>query len=126
MSRPVDSPPVPELPPLGQVVFRQAISSAGRIIRHRLHHPEFVVQKFAGNLNHPRWLLVLPNGDTLVSQARTETLGGMSPDVIEALTRQGVLGASPNNIILLRQTDTGLMRRNISRGSSSTIRHGTF
>jgi len=110
MSRSVDGPPVPELPPLGQVVFRQADVIGWSDSQVPVAPPGFTVEKYAGNLNHPRWLLVLPNGDTLVSQARTETLGGMPPEVIEALTRQGVLGASPNNIVLLRETDEGLLR----------------
>jgi glucose/arabinose dehydrogenase len=108
--RSVDGPPVPDLPPPGQVVFRQADVIGWSNDQAPTAPPGFAVEKFAGNLNHPRWLLVLPNGDTLVSQARTESLGGMSSDVIEALTRQGVLGKSPNNIILLRETDEGLMR----------------
>ena len=108
MAGPPDSPPVPELPPPGRVVFRPAefVGWAGK--QAPTAPPGFVVQKFAGNLNHPRWLLVLPDGDVLVSQARTEKLGGMSADVIEALTEQGVLGASPNNIVLLRKTEKGL------------------
>ena len=32
----------------------------------------FTVTRFAGDLAHPRWLLVLPNGDVLVSEASSE------------------------------------------------------
>jgi glucose/arabinose dehydrogenase len=106
LARPAGSPPVPELPPLGEAVFRQTTMIGWSENEAPSAPPGFVVQKFADNLDHPRWLLVLPNGDTLVAQARTEKLGGMSADVIAALTRQGVLGASPNNIILIRASET--------------------
>ena len=118
MSRSVDGPPVPNLPPLGQVVFRQANIIGWSDNQAPSAPPGFTVEKFATDLDYPRWLLVLPNGDTLVSQARTESLGGMTQDVIDALTVQGVLGASPNNIVLLRQTDDGLMRSDFLEGLS--------
>jgi glucose/arabinose dehydrogenase len=102
VARPADSPPVPALPPVGRAVFRQANYVGWSANESPSAPPGFVVQKFAGELDHPRWLLVLPSGDVLVSQARTEKLGGMSADVIAALTKQGVLGKSPNNIILIR------------------------
>lgn len=110
MPRSVDGPPVPDLPPVSQVVFRQPVIIDWSANEAPTAPSGFVVEKFAGNLNFPRWLLVLPNGDVLVSQARAETLGGITPDLTEALTRQGVLGASPNTIILLRPSDTGLIR----------------
>lgn len=110
MPRSVEGPPVPELPPVSQGVFRQPVISDWSANQAPTAPPGFVVEEFAGKLNFPRWLLVLPNGDVLVSQARAESLGGIAPETVEALTRQGVLGPSPNTIILLRQTDEGLMR----------------
>jgi glucose/arabinose dehydrogenase len=47
----------------------------------------FVVTKFADKLNNPRWIYVAPNGDILVSQSKTNK------------------NTSPNNIILLRDSD---------------------
>jgi glucose/arabinose dehydrogenase len=47
----------------------------------------FVVTKFADKLNNPRWIYVTPNGDILVSQSKTNK------------------NTSPNNIILLRDSD---------------------
>jgi glucose/arabinose dehydrogenase len=47
----------------------------------------FVVTKYADGLNNPRWLYVTPNGDILVSQSKTNKK------------------TSPNNIILLRDTN---------------------
>jgi glucose/arabinose dehydrogenase len=118
MPRSADGPLVPDLPPVSQGVFRQPVIIGWSANEAPKAPPGFVVEKFAGNLKFPRWLLVLPNGDVLVSQARTETLGGISPDLTKALTRQGVLGTSPNTIILLRQTDDGLMRSTFLGGLS--------
>jgi glucose/arabinose dehydrogenase len=47
----------------------------------------FVVTKYAGNLNNPRWLYITPNGDVLVSESRSNR------------------NTSPNDIILLRDTN---------------------
>ena len=110
MARSVLGPPVPELPPVSQGVFRQPVIIDWSANEAPTAPPGFIVEKFAGDLKFPRWLLVLPNGDVLVSQARAESLGGIAPELTEALTRQGVLGPSPNTIILLRHTDAGLMR----------------
>lgn len=126
IARPAGSPPVPDLPPLGQVVFRQATMLGWSENERPSAPPGFAVQKFADNLDHPRWLLVLPNGDTLVAQARTERLGGMSAEVIDALTRQGVLGASPNNIILIRSSETGTMQTEFLAGLSQPFGMALF
>lgn len=109
-ARPAGSPPVPELPPPGQVVFRQAQYIGWGDDEAPVAPPGFSVQRFAVNLDHPRWMLVLPTGDVLVSQSRTEKLGGMSADVIAALTAQGVLGESPNNIVIIRQSGQGVVQ----------------
>ena len=69
------------------------------------------VGAFAKGLNHPRWLLVLPNGDVLVA----ETNAPPKPDDSRGVTgfvEQAVMkfagaesGGSPNRITLLRDTD---------------------
>jgi glucose/arabinose dehydrogenase len=66
----------------------------------------FAVSLFAGGLDNPRWLYVLPNGDVLVAESRTEKLGGeMPPEVLDGLKRAGQLGKSANRITLLRDAD---------------------
>ena len=105
---PPDGPPVPELAPVGPSTFR-----APKIIgwpggKTPAAPAGFVVRRFAENLDSPRWLLALPNGDVLVSQSRPERLAGMPDDVIQAMTRLGFLGPSANNIILLRERDDGI------------------
>jgi glucose/arabinose dehydrogenase len=66
----------------------------------------FGVALFAGDLDNPRWLYVLPNGDVLVAESRTEKLGGeVPPAIAEGLRRAGMLGQSANRITLLRDGD---------------------
>lgn len=68
----------------------------------------FTVTRFAGDLAHPRWLLVLPNGDVLVSEASSEASsgGGIEGYVANLLQKKaGALQKSPNKIMLLRDAD---------------------
>ena len=66
----------------------------------------FAVSLFAGGLDNPRWLYVLPNGDVLVAESRTEKLGGeVPPEMLDGLKRAGLLGKSANRITLLRDAD---------------------
>jgi glucose/arabinose dehydrogenase len=68
------------------------------------------VAAFARDLDHPRWLYVLPNGDVLVAEtnAPPKPQDGFS---IKAwvtrwvMQRAGAAGASANRITLLRDTD---------------------
>ena len=68
----------------------------------------FTVSRFAGDLAHPRWLLVLPNGDVLVSEASSEASsgGGIQGYVANLLQKKaGAIQKSPNRILLLRDAD---------------------
>ena len=66
----------------------------------------FDVALFAAGLDNPRWMHVLPNGDVLVAEARTEKVGGeIPPPLLEGLKRAGLLGRSANRITLLRDAD---------------------
>jgi glucose/arabinose dehydrogenase len=105
-----DGPPVPALRPVGAAVFRQPIFIDWPDDGQPEAPAGFRVERFAAGLDNPRWPLVLPNGDVLVSQARTEKLGGIPSELTAELTGQGVLGPSPNNIVLLRQTGGGIDR----------------
>lgn len=73
----------------------------------------FRVERFAEGLNNPRWLHVLPNGDVLVAEARTETMQGLPPAVVALLTEQGVFGPSANTIQLLRPGADGTQRHTL-------------
>jgi len=68
----------------------------------------FTVTRFGTGLEHPRWLLVLPNGDVLVSEATTEAkpAKGIQDWVANALQKKaGAAGKSPDRIVLLRDAD---------------------
>jgi glucose/arabinose dehydrogenase len=108
MARSVDGPPVPELPPPGSSAFRRPVVIGWPEGQTPKTLPGFDVSAFAADLQSPRWLYVLPNGDVLVAQARTERMGGLPPDVVAALTEQGVFGPSANTILLLRRTADGV------------------
>ena len=68
------------------------------------------VQRFAGDLDHPRWLLVLPNGDVLVAETdappKPEDGKGIKGQIMKLLMRKAGSGTpSANRITLLRDTD---------------------
>ena len=67
----------------------------------------FRVNRYAGELNNPRWLYVTPNGDVLVAEANTELKDDKAR---EKARRDGKLqsqnyGRSADRITLLRDTD---------------------
>lgn len=70
----------------------------------------FVVQPFATGLDHPRWLLVLPNGDVLVAEsnkpARKDKPKGLRAFAESMLMKKAGAGApSADRISLLRDQD---------------------
>jgi glucose/arabinose dehydrogenase len=68
------------------------------------------VRPFASGLDHPRWLYVLPNGDVLVAETnapkRPDDNKGIKGFFFKVfLAKGGGAGASPDRIVLLRDTD---------------------
>jgi glucose/arabinose dehydrogenase len=70
-----------------------------------------MVKEFARDLTHPRWLLVLPNGDVLVAEsnhkvqwADTMGFGGWLPSLVQRISAR-FAPDSPNRITLLRDRD---------------------
>ena len=66
------------------------------------------VQRFADDLDHPRSMLVLPNGDILVAETRGPKMegGGITGWIAKKLmTKAGSVGVSANRITLLRDTN---------------------
>ena len=68
------------------------------------------VSAFATGLEHPRWLLTLPNGDVLVAETnapeRPEDGKGIKAQVQKRLMKSaGAAVPSPNRIVLLRDAD---------------------
>jgi len=67
------------------------------------------VNRFASGLVHPRWLLVLPNGDVLVAEsnapAKAEATGIKAWVMKKVMKRAGAGVPSANRISLLRDSD---------------------
>jgi glucose/arabinose dehydrogenase len=68
------------------------------------------VQPFATGLDHPRWLLALPNGDVLVAETNAppkpdDNKGVKAWFQKQIMAKAGTGGASPNRITLLRDTN---------------------
>jgi glucose/arabinose dehydrogenase len=104
--------PDPKLPPPSQALAPQiAIAKpVGWTGSEAPRAPEgFEVTRFAGALAHPRWLLVLPNGDVLVAESSSEKKGkpGFRDHVANLLMGQAgaIQRTSPNRITLLRDAD---------------------
>jgi glucose/arabinose dehydrogenase len=70
--------------------------------------PGLRVNAFASGLKHPRWMLVLPNGDVTVAEALTvpgPPRSVFSHAVVATMKRAAAMGVSPNRITLLRDAD---------------------
>lgn len=70
--------------------------------------PGLAVNAFATDLDHPRWIYVLPNGDVLVAEAQPEA--GKASSLFDyamqtTLERAGARGRSANRISLWRDED---------------------
>jgi glucose/arabinose dehydrogenase len=71
--------------------------------------PGLKVNAFARNLEHPRWICVLANGDVLVAEATqvAEPVGSLFGYAMQAtMRRAAALGVSANRITLLRDRDS--------------------
>ncbi len=78
--------------------------------RTPLAAPGMQVAAFATGLDHPRWLLVLPNGDVLVAESnappKPDDAQGLRGWVMRlVMQRAGAATPSANRISLLRDTD---------------------
>src|SRR5690348_5908330 len=72
--------------------------------------PDFGVNAFARDLDHPRWLYVLPNGDVLVAEsnapAEAQGLGGLKGWAMKRVMKRAGAGVpSPDRIVLLRDSN---------------------
>ena len=70
--------------------------------------PGLKVNAFAGGLDHPRWIEVLPNGDVLVAEALSLDRPPRSVfdyAMITTMRRADAVGVSANRITLLRDKD---------------------
>ena len=70
--------------------------------------PGLKVNAFAANLDHPRWIQVLPNGDVLVAEAMSMDRPPRSLfdyAMVSTMRRADAMGVSANRITLLRDAD---------------------
>ena len=70
--------------------------------------PGLKVNAFAAGLKHPRWILVLPNGDVTVAEALQSSGQPRSlfdHAMVATMRRAAAFGVSPNRITLLRDAD---------------------
>lgn len=70
--------------------------------------PGLQVNAFATGLDHPRWMLVLPNGDVTVAEAcflPGEVNSLFDHAMVSTMKRAAATGISPNRITLLRDAD---------------------
>jgi glucose/arabinose dehydrogenase len=65
----------------------------------------FQVEAFARELDSPRWLYVLPNGDVLVAESTSHPKSSSSAESREGGIAGGSVGVSANRITLLREAD---------------------
>ncbi len=65
----------------------------------------YEVTRFAGNLDYPRQALLLPNGDVLVSEARTKPKLDADPEVQRGQALSKTTGFSANRLTLLRDAN---------------------
>ncbi|WP_088153731.1 PQQ-dependent sugar dehydrogenase [Achromobacter xylosoxidans] len=78
---------------------------------HPVASSGLAVTQFAGGLDHPRWLYVLPNGDVLVAETnappKPESASGGFKSWVAGLVmkRAGARAPSANRITLLRDAD---------------------
>src|SRR6478735_11341011 len=72
--------------------------------------PGLRLTRFASGLQHPRWLLVLPNGDVLVAESNAPAgksgVGGLKGKVMGVVMKRAGAGVpSADRITLLRDAD---------------------
>jgi len=99
-------PPDPSLIPTVHV----APASGWPVNAHPTAAPGLHVQAFARDLDHPRWLYVLPNGDVLVAETnapeRPEDAHGIKGWVMRRMQKRAGAGVpSADRVTLLRDAD---------------------
>lgn len=65
----------------------------------------FTVSKYAGELDNPRWIYVLPNGDVLVAEAKNTHAVQSTVDVLTGKNKERRESNNTNRILLFRDKD---------------------
>jgi glucose/arabinose dehydrogenase len=103
------APAIPEAKPQGSLPTLKMPTARGWAPGHApVAAPGLKVNAFATGLKHPRWLLVLPNGDVLAAEScfverPAQSIFGYA--MMSTMKRAGALGVSANRITLLRDAN---------------------
>jgi glucose/arabinose dehydrogenase len=105
-TQPALPPPNPSLIPTVDIAPAKGWSSG----RRPTAAAGFAVEAYARDLDHPRWLYVLPNGDVLVAETnapeRENARGGIKGAIMNlAMKKAGSATPSADRITLLRDAD---------------------
>src|SRR3954471_5591239 len=104
-----NAPAIPEAKPQGAIPTLKMPSAQGWSDGQKpTAAPGLKVNAFAKDLDHPRWINVLPNGDVLIAEATQ--IAGAPRSVFHyamqaTMRRAAALGVSANRITLLRDKD---------------------
>jgi len=103
-----DAPTIPEAKPQGLPTLKLPTAKGWNPGQTPDVAAGLVVNAFARDLNHPRWIHVLPNGDVLVAEAQPE--GGKAKSLFDhamqsTMKRAGARGISANRLTLWRDRD---------------------
>ncbi|MEM9441321.1 MAG: sorbosone dehydrogenase family protein [Pseudomonadota bacterium] len=103
-----DAPIIPQAKPQGIPTLKLPSARGWKPGQTPMAAPGLKVNAFATNLDHPRWLHVLPGGDVLVAEAQPERKAASSLfdyAMQTTLERAGARGESANRISILRDAD---------------------
>jgi len=103
------APAIPAAKPQGSIpTLKMPTAKGWEAGRTPLAAPGLKVNAFAADLDHPRWIEVLPNGDVLVAEALSLDRPARSVfdyAMISTMRRADAMGVSANRITLLRDKD---------------------
>jgi hypothetical protein len=102
-------PAIPTAKPQGNIpTLKMPTAKGWEAGRTPVAAPGLKVSAFAVDLDHPRWIEVLPNGDVLTAEATNLDRSPRSVfdyAMISTMRRAAAMGPSANRITLLRDTD---------------------
>ena len=103
------APTIPEARPQGRIPTLKMPTAKGWAAGQKpIAAPGLQVNAFATGLDHPRWMLVLPNGDVTVSEAMflpEPVKSVFDYAMVSTMKRAAAVGNSPNRITLLRDAN---------------------
>ena len=103
------APAIPAAKPQGAIpTLKMPTAKGWEAGRTPIAAPGLKVNAFAGGLDHPRWIEVLPNGDVLIAEATNLDRPPRSVfdyAMVTTMRRAAAMGPSANRITLLRDKD---------------------